>query len=177
MHPTLSWAVFFWSILQDRCWNTCFLTLSDKNVFLTPNKPQSLSHFINQQASAVLCCAESSASAHHLLKSYVLSSRLRPEHADTQHTQSSINISTEFPWFPKWQRVVDVFILSHWGNCCHGPLTSSNPSHSSSHSAGIQAPEGTGQHRQAARPLHDPDILLPSHQPAVPLCPGVPPLV
>lgn len=116
-------------------------------------------------------------STHPLLKSCVLSSRLRPEHADAQHTQSSINISTEFPRFPEWQRVVDVFILSHWGNCCHGPLAASNPSHSSPHPAGIQAPEGTGQHRPAARPLHDPNILLPAHQPAVPLRPCVPPLV
>lgn len=111
------------------------------------------------------------------LKLCVLSSRFRPEHAHAQHTQSSINISSEFPWVPKWQRFIDVFILSHWGDRGHGPFAASHPSHPPSHPPGVQAPEGAGPHRPAARPLHDPDLLLPAYQPAVPLCPRVPPLV
>lgn len=103
--------------------------------------------------------------------------RLRPEHAHTEHAQPSPDMSTEPARISEWKGFVHLLVLHHRGDCGPSPLPAPDPPHPPAHPTGLQTPEGAGQHRAAPGPLHGPDLLLPAHQPAVPLRPRVPPLV
>lgn len=103
--------------------------------------------------------------------------RFRPEYAHTEHAQPSSHLPTNPVRLSEWKGLIHLLIVHHRGDRGLGPFPTPNSPHAPTHPAGLQGPEGTGQHREAARPVHGAHLLLPAHQPAVPLCPGVSPLV